>query len=422
MFSYSDVNVIQNINECDSYIKMRQGDEITSIIGANDINDDKFVAGLDVGEVFELAIAFAWSDFYSRFRNDMAALDKHTVFNRKIIGENVAFSADKARNDMTLFLSCLLRIMKEINYWEGSVGVFYSRDDVLTKLANEYPHSEYQFIWIRDTQQISMAKFILESSDFQESLKLVSNLSSETEKINEQLIRGVGEIIGTVDSAKITIGKDFDVKKEELLTLMNNKEEEVRDVLKEINSNLAGIDEIEARLSSYHSGFNFVGLYAGFKDLKKNKDEELGSAKFGYHFSMVIAILLPLISIGVHIFSPQLVNGKTLIEWVSWAAPFAAVELLILYYARVVYSEVKSLRTQLVQINLRGALCQFIEEYMNYRRKMKDEKGAVNDSALEKFDSLIFSAIQMDSDNIPGALDGVNAIAELAGKVLAKGK
>ncbi|EGT0451768.1 hypothetical protein [Serratia marcescens] len=422
MFSYADAHVVKAINECDSYINSRHGDDIANIIGANDINDDKFVSGLDVDEVFELAIAFAWGGFYSRFSNDMAMLDAHTVFNRKTVGEMVAFSADKARNNMALFLSNLLRVMKEVNFWEGSVGVFYSRDDVLTILAKEYPRSEYQFIWIRDTLQISMAKFVLESSDFQEALKLVSNLSSEKEKINEQLIRGTGEITGAVEYAKTTIGKDFDVKKEELLTLMNEKGEQVQGVLNEINSNLAGIDEIEARLSSYHSEFNFVGLYAGFKELKKSKDEELDSAKDSYHLAMILAILLPLLSIGVHILFPQLVNGKTLIEWVSWAAPFTAVELLILYYARVIYSEVKSLRTQLAQINLRGALCQFIEEYMNYRKKMKNEKGELNDAALDKFDSLIFSTIQMDSDNIPGALDGVNAIAELAGKVLAKSK
>ncbi|HEJ9120497.1 TPA: hypothetical protein ACQVHI_003496 [Serratia marcescens] len=413
---------MKDIKECDSYIKLRHGDEIADIIGANDINDDKFVSGLDVDEVFELAIAFAWSDFYSRFRSDVAMLDAHTVFNRKTIGERVAFSAVQARNDMTLFLSNLLRVMKEVNFWEGSVGVFYSRDNVLTILANEYPRSECQFIWMRDTLQISMAKFVLESSDFQEALKLVSNLNSEKEKINEQLIRGAGEITEAVEYAKTTIDKDFDVKKEELLTLMNEKGKQVQGVLNKINSNLAGIDEIEARLSSYHSEFNFVGLYAGFKELKKSKDEELDSANDSYHLAMIMAILLPLLSIGAHILFPQLVNGKTLIEWVSWAAPFAAVELLILYYARVIYSEVKSLRTQLIQINLRGALCQFIEEYMNYRKKMKNEKGELNDAALDKFDSLIFSTIQMDSDNIPGALDGVNAIAELAGKVLAKGK
>ncbi|CAI0904234.1 Uncharacterised protein [Serratia quinivorans] len=422
MFSYSDENIKKNISECDSYINLRLGDEITNIIGANDINNNEFVAGLNIDEVFELAIAFAWGDFYSRFNNDMAMLDAHTVFNRKTIGEMVAFSADKARNDMTLFLSNLLRVMKEVNFWEGSVGVFYSRDDVLTKLANEYTRSDYQFTWIRDTLQISMAKFVLESSGFQDALKLVSNLSSETEKLHEQLIRGSGEINGNVESAKVTIGKDFDVKKDELMTFLNNKEEEVKSVLSDINSNLSGINEISDRLSSYHSEFNFVGLYAGFKELKKVKDEELDSAKDSYHLAMVVAIILPLLSIGIHILFPQLVNGKTLVEWVSWAAPFAAVELLILYYARVIYSEVKSLRTQLVQINLRGALCQFIEEYMNYRKKIKNEKGELNDAALDKFDSLIFSAIQMDSDNIPGALDGINAIAELAGKVLAKGK
>jgi hypothetical protein len=422
VFSYADAHVVKAINECDSFIKIKYEEMAKEIVGHNDVQDDYFVAGLNIQSVFTLATVYAWNDFYSRFGNNTSLLDKLTVFNRDNLGQKIAFTAEIARSKPSAFLSDLLRVMTEVNFWEGGSGLFYSRNDVLTKLANEYNSIDCQFAWIRDTLQIAMAKYILESSDFKAALNLVSNLSSETEKLHEQLIRGAGEIIGTADSAKTAINKDFDLKKEELSTLIENKGKEVQGVLNDIKSNLSGINEIESRLSKYHSEFNFVGLYAGFKELKKSKDEELDSAKDNYHLAMIVAIILPLLSIGVHILFPQLVNGKTLIEWVSWAAPFAAVELLILYYARVIYSEVKSLKTQLVQINLRGALCQFIEEYMNYRKKIKNEKGEVNDTALDKFDSLIFSAIQMDSDNIPGALDGVNAIAELAGKVLAKSK
>lgn len=369
-----------------------------------------------------MAIYCAWLDFYSKFRNDAALLDKNTIFNRNKLGDRVLFSAEQVKDDPVLFLSNLLRVIMEANFWEGSPGLFYSRDDVLTVLANSYSKREYQFEWIRDSLHISVTQFLLHSDAFKMALQLGSNITEQSNTIRNELNKDVGILIGTLNAEKESINKDFDTKKEEVSELLNDKEEELRNILEEINSNIKGIDEVRERLSSYHSEFNFVGLYAGFKELKKSKDEELDSAKGSYHLAMIIAIMLPLLTIGVHILFPGLVNGKALVEWVSWAAPFAAIEFLILYYARVIYSEVKSLRTQLVQINLRGALCQFIEEYMNYRKKMKNEKGELNDAALDKFDSLIFSTIQMDSDNIPGALDGVNAIAELAGKVLAKGK
>lgn len=422
MTSYTDDFVKRNIDECDSFIQIKYRDSVLKIQGDNEINNKKFISSISNDEVFQVALYCAWLDFYSKFRNDSTLLDKNTIFNRNKLGDRVLFSADQVKDDPVLFLSNLLRVIIEASFWEGTPGLFYSRDDVLTVLANSYSRREYQFEWIRDSLQISVVQFLLHSDAFKMALQLGSNITEQSNTIRNELNKDVGILIGTLNSEKESIKKDFDTKKEEVSALLNDKEEELSNILEEINSNVKGIDEVRERLSSYHSEFNFVGLYAGFKELKKSKDEELDSAKGYYHLAMIIAILLPLLSIGAHILFPQLVNGKTLIEWVSWAAPFAAVELLILYYARVIYSEVKSLRTQLVQINLRGALCQFIEEYMNYRKKMKNEKGELNDAALDKFDSLIFSTIQMDSDNIPGALDGVNAIAELAGKLLAKSK
>ncbi|HEI9812445.1 TPA: hypothetical protein SLN60_003773 [Serratia marcescens] len=422
MTSYTDDFVKRNVDECDSFIQIKYRDSVFKIQGDNEINNKKFILNLSSDEVFQVAIYCAWLDFYSKFRNDAALLDKNTIFNRNKLGDRVLFSAEQVKDDPVLFLSNLLRVIMEANFWEGSPGLFYSRDDVLTVLANSYSKREYQFEWIRDSLHISVTQFLLHSDAFKMALQLGSNITEQSNTIRNELNKDVGILIGTLNAEKESINKDFDTKKEEVSELLNDKEEELRNILEEINSNIKGIDEVRERLSSYHSEFNFVGLYAGFKELKKSKDEELDSAKGSYHLAMIIAIMLPLLTIGVHILFPGLVNGKALVEWVSWAAPFAAIEFLILYYARVIYSEVKSLRTQLVQINLRGALCQFIEEYMNYRKKMKNEKGELNDAALDKFDSLIFSTIQMDSDNIPGALDGVNAIAELAGKVLAKGK
>lgn len=422
MTSYTDEFVKKNIDECDSFIEIKYKESVFNIQGVNELNDNKFISSLSSDEVFQVAIYCAWLDFSSKFRSDAVTLDKNTIFNRKKLGDRVLFSAGQVKDDPVLFLSNLLRVIIEANFWEGSPGLFYNRRDVLTILANNYVKREYQFEWIRDTLQISLAQFLLHSDDFKMALQLGSNITEQSNNLKNELNKDVGILIGTLTSEKESIKKDFDTKKEEVSELLNDKEEELRNILEEINSNVKGIDEVRERLSSYHSEFNFVGLYAGFKELKKSKDEELDSAKDNYHLAMIVAIMLPLISIGIHVLFPQLVNGKTLVEWVSWAAPFAAVELLILYYARVIYSEVKSLRTQLVQINLRGALCQFIEEYMTYRKKIKNEKGELNDAALDKFDSLIFSTIQMDSDNIPGALDGVNAIAELAGKVLAKSK
>lgn len=90
--------------------------------------------------------------------------------------------------------------------------------------------------------------------------------------------------------------------------------------------------------------------------------------------------------------------------------------MALIYFFRLSYLEAKSIRTQLVQIDLRLSLCSFIDGYVEYRKKNN-----VNiDKVLEIFDSLIFSPIQTNENNIPSMFDGIEAIAGLAEKITKK--
>ena len=90
--------------------------------------------------------------------------------------------------------------------------------------------------------------------------------------------------------------------------------------------------------------------------------------------------------------------------------------MILIYFFRLSYLEAKSLRTQLIQIELRLSLCAFIDSYVEYRKRNQ----ADIEKVLDSFDSLIFSPIQTNENNIPAMFDGIEAIAGLADKVIKK--
>ncbi len=82
---------------------------------------------------------------------------------------------------------------------------------------------------------------------------------------------------------------------------------------------------------------------------------------------------------------------------------------------RLYYIEGKAIKAQLLQIEQRLSLCEFIHDYV----ETKNNSGAEKES-WSLFEKLIFSPIQVSSENIPSLLDGASSIAELAGKYCLK--
>ncbi|ORJ18667.1 hypothetical protein BS639_24110 [Rouxiella silvae] len=95
--------------------------------------------------------------------------------------------------------------------------------------------------------------------------------------------------------------------------------------------------------------------------------------------------------------------------------PVVTLEVVIFYFMRLYYGEVRMIKTQLLQIDHRLSLCEFIHDYVEKRKDSPEEK-----DSWKAFENLIFSPIQLSADNIPSVLDGANAIADLAGKVIPK--
>ena len=165
-------------------------------------------------------------------------------------------------------------------------------------------------------------------------------------------------------------------------------------------------DELHRALQTYKHGFNFAGLYRGFDNLKESKAVEKKDAS---KMLSVLAVLTltPLIANIIHLGFAGTFGLLNAVISVSCLSLFA----VSMYYFRVVLHNYKSLQSQILQIDLRLTLCQFIQSYVEYAGEVG------NNELLDKFESIIFSNIVPDGSQIPAVHDGVEELAKLVAAI-----
>lgn len=165
-------------------------------------------------------------------------------------------------------------------------------------------------------------------------------------------------------------------------------------------------DNLREALEKYKTGFNFVALYAGFSELGIMKKSELNWAKF---FMFIIGATIPAVMMySLWHFINKTYAFASLNELIIFA-PASAITLVLLYYFRISLATYNSIRAQLMQIELRKSLCQFIQDYSKYSSAISKE----NAGLLSKFEDVIFSNIMTSEDKIPSTFDGLEQIATL---------
>lgn len=158
-------------------------------------------------------------------------------------------------------------------------------------------------------------------------------------------------------------------------------------------------------LEAQKTEFNFVGLNQGFENVRNKKLDELKPVNRFSNFLIFLILTLP---IGLSIrFAVPHVGG--LEAHLLATAPVFGLELLALYFYRVNLQHMRSIKAQIVQLELRQALCQFIQSYAEYSKKIKDENGA----ALDKFENLIFSGLAVNENQVPTTFDGLETLTNL---------
>ncbi|MEQ9850795.1 hypothetical protein [Pectobacterium brasiliense] len=199
------------------------------------------------------------------------------------------------------------------------------------------------------------------------------------------------------------------------------------------------ISELKDSLGKIEDNFQGKLLTKSFFMMKEDVKSQISKARVNYNIFVWLSTSIPILAFLFHFLilkNRSHVNSFDFNYFLSFTVPFIALEILLFYYVRISYLEIKILNTQKLQVEHRLAVCRFIRSYARqkthfYEKYITDgNKEAIkNYDGVSKFigypdafESLIFSPIQTSGDNIPGALDGVNSIAELVGKIMSAKK
>jgi len=180
-----------------------------------------------------------------------------------------------------------------------------------------------------------------------------------------------------------------------------------------IKKKQAAVDALKSNLDKYESAYNFVGLYDAFKILSAEKTKQLFWLKT---FTIIFGALALAPVLAGAAFAHSSLFKETLFGYISTAIPVFSVTLILIYYFRILLRSVDSCRSQILQLELRKALCQFIQSYATYAKTMRKDDA----SLLDKFESVVFSGIVASDEKMPSTFDGVDQLANLFKAVRSK--
>lgn len=196
--------------------------------------------------------------------------------------------------------------------------------------------------------------------------------------------------------------------KESCLEEINNRKGILNDEIKDFDKNITklknDVKQLELSLKKQKIAFNFVGLSEGFENILKKKTRAKWTS-----FVLLSLITLSMFTI-LGYYRNTLPNEPTeIFDFWKFSMPYLGLEFILLYLFRVVIKHYNSIQTQIMQIELRQSLCQFIQSYADYAKEIKEKNGA----SLDKFENLIFSSIVSTSEQVPSTFDGLEHITNL---------
>ncbi|MBN6066124.1 hypothetical protein HYE66_06565 [Aggregatibacter actinomycetemcomitans] len=191
------------------------------------------------------------------------------------------------------------------------------------------------------------------------------------------------------------------------------QQEKIDSFVQLLSSKENTVNRLASQLKEQEKAFNFVGLNQGFSNILSKKETSKKITFGTLFFLSVILAFIPLAYILGRLFNVfDLQEALSSIGW-EQMLPVAGLEFILIYIFRVVLSHYSSLETQIMQLELRQSLCQFIQSYVDYAKNIKKDDKEV----LDKFENLIFSSILSNSDKVPSTFDGVEQLTNLFEKI-----
>lgn len=148
----------------------------------------------------------------------------------------------------------------------------------------------------------------------------------------------------------------------------------------------------------------------------KNKENKRNSIFLVLYSTMLI--LIPFFSLLLEIISKEKLNKMTenMIDISSPLPltnliPFISLEIILLYLVRITYQNKKSISAQLIQLNLRVGLSNFINEYIKSRfseqERRRDDVLLLDIETWRSYEKLIFSPIVTVDEKIPSIIESI---------------
>lgn len=247
-------------------------------------------------------------------------------------------------------------------------------------------------------------------------LKIKGNIQKDTEDMDEQTKSGIiyasyympVEIVKRlINHEDIVVFKNFEQKKTEAEDYTKKWTDEFKKTKEET-------EELKKNLDEYKTAFNFVGLDKGFSNLKESKSKEAKKLCWFLFLMGFCTLGLPCFELYLAISDEY----KSMLSGVNHFAillPLISMEIILIYFFRIVLLNHKSVKAQVMQIELRQTLCQFIQSYADYSVVIK----AKDKDALEKFENLIFSGILTNPEKLPSTFDGIEQLTNIIRSVKA---
>lgn len=162
------------------------------------------------------------------------------------------------------------------------------------------------------------------------------------------------------------------------------------------------LSNTEKKLIEQRTEFNFIGLADAFQKMKGDKQNELNKEQ-KYNGRLMGGIGLLLVVKLLYALFGSFSGFDAKFTFISLSSIFLIAVLI--YFFRISLMNIKSIKSQILQLDLRLSLCQFIHNYAEDSEKMRSEN--MKDS-LDRFESIIFSPIVANEEQIPTTFDNLD--------------
>ncbi|MDO8282983.1 MAG: hypothetical protein Q7U10_10255 [Thermodesulfovibrionia bacterium] len=349
--------------------------------------------------------------------NDFFLRDQTQRTIKKFIGEmDMLQTADAFEEERNRHIKLVLNSMLSTpDQWSANctININWVGNEFISLLANANNVKDKSFL---DSIYSMCFRFLLELelsikgnlvAEYEQARKFAStNLTNFTEHAKSHIefaLRAMPIAIlkSLISHDNIGSIKDFNKTAE-------NADRMRKEWNKELEDKATIINQLKENLDKYKDAFNFVGLYQGFDELASVKNKEKTNI-LRYLRLFGFLIVVPIISEILYIMYNIEIIENSQSALIVLLIPTISLIGILIYYFKILLLNFSSVKSQLLQLELRKTLCRFIQNYVDYSTEIKKK----DKESLVKFENIVFSGLVTNDEKLPSTFDGIEQITNL---------